>query len=132
MNFPYEDIVSLPHPVSSRHAPMDAAGRAAQFAPFAALNGHAAAIAETARLTSQRPQLAEDAQQELDRQLILLLRQPQRSACLTYFVPDCRKAGGAVVTKTAALQKWDAASRTLVLDSGDCIPLADLLEIRFP
>lgn len=33
MNFPYEDIVNLPRPVSPRHAPMTDTDRAAQFSP---------------------------------------------------------------------------------------------------
>ena len=43
-NLNYEDIINLPHPVSKRHKPMPVEDRAAQFAPFAALTGHQAAI----------------------------------------------------------------------------------------
>ena len=35
--WPYEDIVNLPHHVSKKHPQMPMAKRAAQFAPFAAL-----------------------------------------------------------------------------------------------
>ena len=47
----YDDIINLPHPTSMRHPRMPLEDRAAQFAPFAALTGHEAAIKETARLT---------------------------------------------------------------------------------
>ena len=47
----YDDIIDLEHPVSRTHPRMSVQDRAAQFAPFAALTGHAAAIHETARLT---------------------------------------------------------------------------------
>ena len=43
----YDDIINLPHPVSKKHTQMSMMQRAAQFAPFAALSGHAEAIAET-------------------------------------------------------------------------------------
>ena len=43
----YADIIGLPHPVSRRHRPMSMEERAAQFAPFAALNGHSQAIKDT-------------------------------------------------------------------------------------
>lgn len=44
----YEDIIDLPHHTSKNHPRMPLEARAAQFAPFAALNGHSAAIAKTA------------------------------------------------------------------------------------
>ena len=54
MSGPYDDIISLPHPTSSRHPRMLISDRAAQFSPFAALAGHSAALAETARLTDRQ------------------------------------------------------------------------------
>ena len=44
----YDDIVDLPRP-ESRKPKMPIIDRAAQFAPFAALTGHRAALAETER-----------------------------------------------------------------------------------
>lgn len=43
----YTDIINLPHHVSSSHPRMSMHARAAQFAPFAALNGHEDAIKQT-------------------------------------------------------------------------------------
>jgi len=63
----YDDIIGLPHHVSDRHAHMPGTDRAAQFAPFAALTGHDAAICETARLTDQLMELTEDRKAVLDR-----------------------------------------------------------------
>jgi len=40
----YDDIIDLPHHTSQRHRPMSMLDRAAQFAPFAALTGHDAAV----------------------------------------------------------------------------------------
>ena len=45
----YDDIINLPHYVSKVHPQMSMMNRAAQFAPFAALTGHNAAIEEAAR-----------------------------------------------------------------------------------
>ena len=53
----YDDIINLPHHVSPTRKRMSMHDRAAQFAPFAALVGYDAAVAETARLTEVRPEL---------------------------------------------------------------------------
>ena len=46
MTGPYDDIISLPHPTSAKHPRMPLSDRAAQFAPFAALSDHSAALAD--------------------------------------------------------------------------------------
>lgn len=51
-NHSYDDIINLPNPTSKNHPRMSLHDRAAQFAPFAALTGHDAAIKETAKLLS--------------------------------------------------------------------------------
>ena len=63
-NLKYEDIINLPHPVSKRHKPMPVENRAAQFAPFAALTGHQAAIEEAARVTDVRMELDEEMKEQ--------------------------------------------------------------------
>ena len=45
----YDDIINMSRPISKKHKSMPLYDRAAQFAPFAALTGHDAAIKETAR-----------------------------------------------------------------------------------
>ena len=46
----YDDIIHMEHHVSETRPRMSRRDRAAQFAPFAALTGYEAVIAETARL----------------------------------------------------------------------------------
>lgn len=46
----YGDMLSLPYPFVLIRPRMSLQDRAAQFAPFAALNGHEAAIRESGRL----------------------------------------------------------------------------------
>jgi len=60
MNENYEDIINLPHHVSKKHIPMSMWNRAAQFAPFAALNGHYSAIRETEKQHEQMFELQDD------------------------------------------------------------------------
>ena len=47
----YEEIIAHPHYEPKRHPRMPKAMRAAQFAPYAALSGHAEALARTAKIT---------------------------------------------------------------------------------
>ena len=71
-NNSYEDIINLPHPVSKNHPQMPLRDRAAQFAPFAALTGHDAAIKETARLTDERLELSEEAIAQLNEKINII------------------------------------------------------------
>ena len=56
----YEDIINLPHHVSSKRPQMSMLDRAAQFSPFAALTGYDDAIHETGRLTDEKIDLSEE------------------------------------------------------------------------
>lgn len=132
MTGPYDDILHLPHPTSKRHPRMPIADRAAQFSPFAALTGHKAAIEETARVTDRRIELDEDAKEQLDQTLQLLLERidEQPEITVTWFSPDKKKAGGQYHTATGKLKRIDTQESRLILTDGTQIPLEDLLRIR--
>lgn len=66
-NQQYNDIIDLPHHISTTRPRMSMLDRAAQFSPFAALTGYDAAIKETGRLTGQRIELTEECRAVLDR-----------------------------------------------------------------
>ena len=131
MSGPYDDIINLPHPTSQRHPRMPIHDRAAIFSPFAALSGHAGAIAETARLTDQKMELDEDTKVELDRRQAVLMEHiaEQPEVTVTWFQPDERKDGGAYLTATGRLKKLDEIQRVLVLTDGTKIPLDDVAGI---
>ena len=132
MSGPYDDIINLPHPTSQRHPRMPVRDRAAIFSPFAALSGHGAAIAETARLTERRIELDEDTRAELDRRQAILLEHmdEQPEVTVTWFQPDEKKDGGAYLTTTGRLKKIDALGRRLVLLDGTDIPLEDVADLE--
>ncbi len=48
----YDDIINIEHHVSKKHMPMSRKNRAAQFAPFAALNGYEESIEETENIVN--------------------------------------------------------------------------------
>lgn len=130
----YDDILRLPHPTSERHPRMPICDRAAIFSPFAALTGHSAAIAETARLTQRRIELDEDSKTELDRkqQLLGQIIDRQPEITVTWFRPDGKKDGGSYVTAAGRLKKADGMERLLVLTDGTKIPMDDVLDIESP
>ena len=116
----YDDIINLPHPVSINHAKMTRLNRAAQFAPFAALNGHGEAIKETARFTSEKIQLDEEDKAELDRRLkyiqnILNKGKYPKITCV-YFKPDLKKNGGIYFTDCGLLKKIDTYKHIFVIE----------------
>ena len=132
MSGPYDDIINLPHPTSIKHPQMSIQDRASIFSPFAALSGHAGAIAETARLTEQRMELDEDTKAELDRRQAILLEhiREQPEITVTWFQPDERKEGGAYLTTTGRLKKIDPIEQTLVLLDGTSIQSEDVFNLE--
>ena len=127
----YEDIIYLPHPVSARHGAMSNGDRAAQFAPFAALTGYDAELAETARLTTPRAELTEGEQQRLNEVYRYLQDRIslQPSVTVTYFQPDRKKDGGAYITVTASVKKIDEYNQTIIFTTGESIPIWEIVEI---
>lgn len=127
----YDAIINLPHPTSRRHPPMSMRDRAAQFAPFAALSGYHAVLAEAGRRTADRPVLSEDDREMLDRKLQILgaalTETPEIS--VTYFKSDSRKSGGALYTAEGRAVRLDSTRRKLCLQDGTEIPLADILAL---
>lgn len=131
----YEDMLALPHHVSSRHPQMSMRDRAAQFSPFAALTGYGDAVREKARLTEQKPDLSEEERAELDYKLQIACGFPDGKPRLriTYFVPDRRKSGGSYREMTGKIRKIDSSSQRIILEDGtqisvDCVLDIDILK----
>lgn len=128
----YDDIIHLPHHVSSRRPQMPMSDRAAQFSPFAALTGYDDAIRETGRLTEQKILLDEEALARLDEKFRLLQDHLKEypEIRVTYFKPDERKDGGAYLTVSGAIRKLRNFEREILLYDGTRIPMDDILEME--
>lgn len=105
--------------------------RAAQFAPFAALTGYEAAVAETARLTDERVELSDDAKEMLNEKIRMIAESLGNGSSVTvsYFVPDGKKDGGAYVDVTGSVRRVDEYERTIVMADGTVIPIEEIVEI---
>jgi len=133
MNNRYDEIMELPHHVSTTRPQMPMSDRAAQFAPFAALTGYDSAIKETGRLTNERIELDEEALTALNRKYQLLIEALDDAPEVTiiYFQPDERKAGGQYVSATGTVKKVDTFGRRILLQDGTRIPLDSVYDLRF-
>lgn len=131
MKNPYEDMLALPHHRSATRQRMPRLDRAAQFAPFAALNGYEAAIEETARLTDTAVELMEGRIEGIDESLRAIRRQldQQPNIEVTYFCPDERKSGGAYRTVTGRVRKLLEQERLLLLTDETRIPCDKIIQL---
>lgn len=128
----FEDIINLPHHVSSERGRMSRLDRAAQFAPFAALTGYDDEIKETARLTSERPELDEDRAAAIDTSLQILKDNAEErpEITVTYFSPDDKKDGGAYVTYSGSFRRIDESDRSIVFTDGKKIAVEDIYAVE--
>ncbi len=129
----YIDIIDLPRHVSSKRTQMTIANRAAQFAPFAAVVGHEAAICETARLTEKRKELDETEKAVVDdklRQIESWLPE-KREVKILYFEPDKTKVGGKYITKVGIVKKIDVYNLEVVFNDGNKISIEEIYSIEF-
>ncbi len=128
----YDDIINLPHHVSSTRPRMSSIERAAQFSPFAALTGYDAAVKETARLTDKRIELDDYMKDVLSNRLQIISdcinEYPEVS--VTYFKPDDKKNGGTYVTAICAVKKIDEYKRVVFMNDNTIIPINDILSIK--
>lgn len=129
----YDDIINLPHHQSETRPHMSMYARAAQFSPYAALVGYGEAVSETARLTDSKIEFGEGdiITDDLNAAFLFLQNNPGTSPeiCVTYFVPDVRKEGGAYETYTGKLKRLNEAEHLLVFKDKTEIPYEDLYQI---
>ena len=127
----YDDIINLPNPTPTCKPRMSALDRAAQFAPFAALTGYEAVVAEAARLTDDRLELSEDMRIILNDKMQMIVDNLDKEPFVTvrYFVPDKRKAGGAYVEVSGIVKEIDEYERCIVMTDGIKIPIEQVRAI---
>ena len=131
-NNSYDDIINLPHPVSKNHPQMPFRDRAAQFAPFAALTGHDAAIKETARLTDERLELSEEVIAQLNEKINIIRNNIgiEQNVSITYFIPDAKKNGGSYVMCSGVVKKVDEYERAIIMTDQTVIPIEQIIDIK--
>jgi hypothetical protein len=127
----YDDIINLPHHVSSTRPRMSAIDRAAQFSPFAALTGYDVSIKESARLTGERLELDDSQKEDISDKLRFVTEQldADTEIRITYFLPDTRKTGGEYVTVSGTVKKIDEYERMIIMSDGKQIPIDEVIDV---
>ena len=124
----YDDILHMPHHVSSVHPHMPVSDRAAQFAPFAALTGYEEVIDEAGRLTDVRAEADESRLAELDERLREVMEHGGEVS-IVYFVEDVRKQGGSYHTVTGKIRRVDGVFRRIVMADGCVIEMENIVDL---
>lgn len=113
--------------------PMSLDHRAAQFAPFAALNGFAEAIATKGIQYDLRPFLAEDQLFELDFKINELSQLDDKSQTIkiNYFEEEGGKDKGKINELCEKISKIDFKRKRVLLANQTSIPFKNIIDIDF-
>ena len=57
------------------------------------------------------------------------MAKPDTVVCITYFVPDERKAGGRYEQTEGTIKKIDEAAKAIVTDGGERISIENIVEL---
>lgn len=127
----YDDIIELPHHTPTVRQPMSRISRAAQFAPFAALTGFDDCTDEAARLTSEKPELTEMMENELNEKLHTITERiaERPEVTVTFFIPDELKEGGAITLFSGSVRRIDEVGRKMIFTDRTEIQLDNILNI---
>ena len=126
----YLDIINLPHYESRKRNKMSLNDRAAQFAPFAALNGHSEEMAEVARLTSDYSSLSIEKIEEINIKLQMIKYHfNSLNFRIIYFEKDLRKKGGKYKIYEGKVKDIDEFYKVLILEDDSVIKIKSIVDI---
>ena len=127
----YDNIINLPHHVSKNHKAMNLLDRAAQFAPFSALDGYDDAIKEQSRITIMQKQISEEDQEIINYKLKYLINNKNdEEITIVYFVADTKKNGRLYKTYTGIVTKIDDVEKNIYFEDKTIIKISNIIEIK--
>ena len=88
-------------------------------------------MAETARLTTPRPELDEQEQRAINERLAYIADHINEypEVRIRYFVPDEHKSGGAIVEVSGIVRKISATDGTIVMADDNVVSIKDVIGI---
>lgn len=126
----YQNIIDLKRP-ASKYSKMSLHDRAAQFAPFSALEGYEDEIDEEARFTESFNILDEESIRIINNKLVFLSDKLKNfpEVIIVYFLKDYKKDGGKYMIIKGIIKKIDDFKKTIVLNNNLEIPFSSIYDI---
>lgn len=127
----YSDIIDKPYQKSKRHRWMSKYDRAAQFAPFSALNGHKEIISDREKVFVQKKQLDDDQAKIIDAKLreINDKKAMHPLITVTYFDKNAQDDLGTYRKMKGYLKKIDTYQQTIIMEGEHVILIDDIYKI---
>ena len=127
----YDDIINLPHHVSTKHPRMSLEARSAQFAPFAALTGYEDAIEETGRLTTEKIDIDDEIKSKINKKIQLIKSNllKHNKVSIKYFIPDTKKEGGCYKIVSGVIKKIDEYKQIIIMEDKTEISVNEIIDI---
>lgn len=127
----HSDIINRPYQKSSRHHWMSNQERAAQFAPFSALNGHKKIISDKEKVYVAKKQLDDDQIKIVDRKLRTLIKKGAEDSLvrITFFMPVIKENLGEYHTKWGYIKKIDQFHQIILLKDDYRIKIENIYEV---
>lgn len=128
----YGEILHMKRPVSKKYKAMSMEDRAAQFAPFAALDGHKESIDEAGRYLEKRVELSRDRLEKLNQKISYIIDHIDEAPEIevTYFKADPIKNGGKYVKEVKKLKKYNEYKRKFEFYDKMSIEAIDIYDIN--
>lgn len=128
MNVDEDKLLKYKYKGSNRKNKMSLLDRAAQFAPFAALNGHFAKLEEVSRNVEQKRELSDEQIEENRNNINILVNKIDEKPLLKiiYFQKDKTKNGGDYFEYIGNLLAYNAYKNILKMIDGFEIKLEDI------
>lgn len=125
----YDDIIYLERP-KSKYPKLSMEQRAAQFAPFSALNGFSDEINESGRYTDTKRILTDEEKLIINDKLNIINNNKSCLVKIKYFVKDNKKNGGKYIEIIGRVRKLDKYKCEVVFDDKTIVPIDDIINIE--
>ena len=126
----YQNIINIDYPKSKNRKHMSLNDRAAQFAPFSALNGYEESIKEVSRITTPKKELTQENKDIISSKLnFITTNHLLENISITYFIKDARKTGGKYVTITDQIKRIDEVNKIVYFVNNQEVKIDSIIDV---